>query len=108
MLERSAFRLTTSSHGRSARLTGSSAKKKRVQSNLRLRAVQALLAARHGCKLATARALSTELKARGLKASIRSLYFWRNRFLCLGRAGRRTRRDAGFSRTWLNAKRREA
>lgn len=108
MLDRSASRLTTSPRGRNARLAGISAKQGKLRDNLQVRAVQVLLAAPHGSKLVTARALAGELQERGLKASIRTIYFWRRRFLSLGRAGRRMRKDAGFSRTWLNAKRREA
>ena len=106
MSDRSASRLTTPARGRNARPAGISAKQVRLQDNLRFRAIQVLLAAPHGSKLTTARALISELTERGLKASIRTLYFWRHRFLCLGRAGRRTRKDAGFARTWLKARRR--
>jgi hypothetical protein len=105
MSERSASRLTTSARGRSARQASILAKQGWLQDNLRFRAIQVLLAAPHGSKLGAARALVSELTERGLKASIRTLYFWRHRFLCLGRAGRRTRKDAGFSRTGQARKR---
>jgi hypothetical protein len=72
-----------------------------LQNNLQLRAIQVLFAAPHGFKMATARELAAALKAQNVRASVRSLQFWMRRFRCLGRAGRRTRSDAGFSRTWV-------
>jgi hypothetical protein len=89
---------TPCQRSRNARLTG---QKKRLQNNLQLRAIQVLFAAPHGFKMAIARELTAALKAQNVRASVRSLQFWMRRFRCLGRAGRRTRSDAGFSRTWL-------
>lgn len=62
---------------------------------LKLRAVLILLAARRGAKTSTVTSLSRELKSYGAKASFRSLYHWRERYLRFGFAGiaRRQRSD---------------
>jgi hypothetical protein len=64
---------------------------------LKLRAVLLLLGATYGSKLMTARAVADELRSRRLKASERSVYSWRNRYLRFGFAGivRQRRSDAG-------------
>jgi hypothetical protein len=64
---------------------------------LRLRAVLIFLAAPRGAKRQTAAALSRDLGRFGLKAGVRSIYRWRNRYLCDGFAGlaRRRRSDYG-------------
>jgi hypothetical protein len=71
---------------------------------LKLRAVQVLLSTRHGSKGAIARVLSLELRAKGLKASLSSIYFWQRRYLCFGFDGleRRKRNDAGLPRRRTN------
>ena len=67
-----------------------------------------LLAARHGFKVAMADTMAAELRAKGLKASPRSIYSWRRRYLVWGFAGipRRRRNDAdcprGFGQELLN------
>jgi hypothetical protein len=93
--------LATSTMRRTALLTGDLADDRRLKHNLlKLRGVLILLAARRGFKMATARDLAIQLKARGLKASMRSLYFWRGRYLRSGFAGlvRRRRIDLGHPR----------
>jgi hypothetical protein len=90
--------LTTSVRARKCQLQGVSREEQALSDNLlKLRAVLVFLAARHGSKLTTARALVSELQAQGLKASHRSLYFWRLRYLRSGFAGiaRRRRNDRG-------------
>jgi len=90
--------LTTSPHRRKAELTGISAQKRVFDDNLlKLRSVLILLAAQHGSKTETARTLTTELTAKGLKASVRSIFRWRGRYLRSGFAGiaRRRRSDRG-------------
>jgi hypothetical protein len=64
---------------------------------LRFRAVLLLLAAPRGSKVATARSLVIDLESKHLRASIRSLYHWRSRYLLSGVAGldRQRRTDAG-------------
>jgi hypothetical protein len=99
MLERATSRLATFPRGlraRNAQLTGISATEQALNENLlKLRAVLILLAARHGSKMATARATATELRAKRLKASMRSIYRWQSRYLRFGFAGivRRKRSD---------------
>ncbi|MBZ5584245.1 MAG: hypothetical protein LAQ30_18930 [Acidobacteriia bacterium] len=91
---------------RNARFTGVSAEDEKLQRNLlKLRAVLILLAARHGSKLATVRTLVSELRAKELRASNRSLYFWRLRYLRAGFAGiaRRRRNDRGCPHTFGEA-----
>lgn len=67
---------------------------------LKHRAVLVLIATPHGYKGAIARALSSELRGRGLKASPGSLYSWRRRYLAFQMDGlkRRRRCDAGRDR----------
>jgi hypothetical protein len=99
--ERAASSLTTFPYGRNARLPGISAGEQALEGDLlKLRAVLILLGARHGFKVATARSLAGELRAIGLKASPRSIYFWRRRYLVFGFAGIRWRRrdDTGCPR----------
>ena len=80
--------LTTPTHRRKAQLTGISPEAQALNDNLlKLRAVLILLAARHGSKMATARATATELRAKRLKASMRSIYRWQSRYLRFGFAG---------------------
>lgn len=66
---------------------------------LKLRAVLLFLALPHGSKLVKAPKIVSGLKTRGLKASLRSLYMWREAYLRSGFAGivRRRRRDRGRS-----------
>jgi hypothetical protein len=85
----------------SAQLAGISAEEMRLQRNLlKLRGVLILLSARHGSKVATARVLADELNAKRVKASPRSIYAWRNRYLRSGFAGieRRLRNDRDYPR----------
>jgi hypothetical protein len=101
MPERPASRSITSSRSRNARLPGISAGDQALEDDLlKLRAVLILLAAAHGSKVAMARAMAAELRARRLKASPRSIYSWRRRYLVWGFAGipRRRRNDAGCPR----------
>jgi len=101
MPERPASRSITSSRSRDARLPGISAGEQALTDDLlKLRAVLMLLAAGHGSKVSTARAMAAELRAKGLKASPRSVYFWRRRYLVWGFAGipRRRRNDADCPR----------
>jgi hypothetical protein len=87
---------TTSPHRRNADLTGLSGQEATLRDNLlKLRSVLILLAAHRGSKLEMARSLATELQAKSLKASVRSLYFWRGNYLRAGFAGiaRRRRSD---------------
>lgn len=96
MLERVTSRAAASPIRRKELLAGVSAEEERLQANLlRLRAVLILLAARHGSKVATARATAAELRAKRLKASPRSIYHWRSHYLRFGFAGigRRRRSD---------------
>jgi hypothetical protein len=84
-------------HGKGL-LTGASDALEMSNGNpLKLRAVLVLFATRHGSKGAIARALVAALREKGLKASLRSLYFWRRRYACFGPGGlkRRKRSDAG-------------
>jgi hypothetical protein len=64
---------------------------------LKLRTVMFFLDLPHGCKVAKSATLVNGLKNRGLKASLRSLYVWRERYLRSGFAGlvRWRRRDRG-------------
>jgi len=101
MPERPTSRLATLASCRKALFVGVSDVDDRLQRNLlRLRAVLFLLGAVGGSKVTTARTLADELRARRLKASIRSLYRWRNNYLRFGFAGiaRRCRDDAGCPR----------
>jgi hypothetical protein len=101
MTERTTSRLATSPRGRNVRVPGTSAGEQALTNNLlRLRAVLILLAASRGSKVATARAMAAELKAKCLKASPRSIYHWRDRYLRFGFAGilRRRRSDADCPR----------
>jgi hypothetical protein len=101
MLERTTSRLATSPRGRNVQLSGTSAGEQALTNNLlRLRAVLILLAASRGSKAATARAMASELRAKYLKASPRSIYHWRSRYLRFGFGGipRRRRADADCPR----------
>jgi hypothetical protein len=88
----------TSPHHRNAELAGRSAQKATLGDNLlKLRAVLILLATQRGSKLEMAHTLTEKLRAKSLKASVRSLYFWRKNYLRSGFAGiaRRRRSDRG-------------
>jgi len=69
---------------------------------LKLRAVLLILAARHGCKLETAGRVVSEIKKRGVRASVRSVHRWRARYLRSGFAGivRRRRNDRDCPRAF--------
>jgi hypothetical protein len=90
---------TTSLHRRNSKLTGITAEEATFNDNLlKLRAVLLLLDAKRGAKMETARTVSRELQRRKLKASIRSLYFWRTNYLRSGFAGIARRRRSDYSR----------
>ena len=106
MAQSPASLLTTSTdrrNARKARLSGSSMEERALSDNLlRLRAVLLVLAARHGCKLETARRVVAEIKTRGVRTSIRSVHRWRARYLRSGFAGivRRRRSDRDCPRAF--------
>lgn len=91
----------SSQRGSVTRLPGLPAADQALQNDLmKLRAVLILLGARRGSKVSAARNLTAALKTRGLKVSIRSVYHWRDRYLCFGFAGiaRKRRNDSGYPR----------
>jgi len=85
---------------RKARLTALASGQGVLESDLlKLRAVMLLIDLPHGLKVARSAKLVGGLKSRGVKASLRSLYTWRRRYLKSGFAGivRRRRRDRAQS-----------
>lgn len=90
----------TSSRRRTPRLTGLARQEQQLQCNLlKLRAVLVFSSQAYGSKLKTARGIVAELEGRDLKASVRSLYHWRKRYLVYGFPGleRSRRSDRGLS-----------
>jgi hypothetical protein len=65
---------------------------------MKLRAVLLLLSAPRGAKVATARNIVRDFKAQHWRASLRTLYRWRRRYLLAGFAGiaRKGRSDRGL------------
>jgi len=74
---------------------------------LKLRAVLVLISAPWGTKKKTIEDLSREFERRGAKFSARSLYGWRERYLCFGLAGldRQRRSDFGIPRMRFSLRR---
>jgi hypothetical protein len=74
---------------------------------LRLRGLLVVFAAPRGCKVVMARTVARDLISKGLRASVRSLYHWRTRYLLggVGALARKRRSDLGrpLARTeeWL-------
>jgi hypothetical protein len=101
MLERVTSLSATSPIRRKELLAGISAGSRDLEDDLlKLRAVLILLAAPHGSKVATACATAAELRAKRLKASMRSIFRWQNSYLRFGFAGivRRRRSDVDCPR----------